>query len=61
LKQAKDTTLIKLIEVMEEIFTVYEQGRLADCDDDTPERNPVILGSSTLGSLETVLEPEKPE
>jgi uncharacterized protein len=46
---------------MEEIFTVYEQGRLADCDDETPERNPVILGSSTLGSLEQGSEPEQPE
>jgi uncharacterized protein len=61
LKQASDETLVKLIEVLEEIFTVYEQGRLSDCDDETPERNPVILGRSTLGSLEQGSEPEQPE
>ena len=53
LKQAKDATLVKLIKVIEEMFTIYEQGRLTDCDDDTPEKNPIILGSSTLGSLES--------
>jgi uncharacterized protein len=60
LKQASDETLVKLIEVLEEIFTVYEQGRLSDCDDETPERNPVILGRSTLGSLEQGSEPDQP-
>lgn len=53
LKQTKYSTLINLITVIEEMFTVYEQGQLTDCDDDTPEKNPIILGSSTLGSLES--------
>ncbi len=53
LKQAKDTTLINLIKVIEDMFTIYEQGQLSDCDDDTPEKNPIILGSSQLGSLES--------
>lgn len=53
LKQAKDATLVELIKVIEEMFTIYEQGHLTDCDDDTPEKNPIILGSSTLGSLES--------
>lgn len=57
LKQAKDTTLINLITVMEEMFTVYEQGQLTDCDDDTPEKNPIILGSTQLGSLESDSKP----
>lgn len=60
-KQVKDDTLMKLTEVLENMFTVYEQGHLSDCDDETPERNPVILGSSTLGSLEAGSDPEKPE
>lgn len=53
LKQAKDAKLIELIKVIEEMFTIYEQGHLTDCDDDTPDKNPIILGSSTLGSLES--------
>lgn len=51
-RQASDPTLKKLIEVLNTIFTIYEEGRLTDCDDDTPEKNPIVLGSSTLGSLE---------
>lgn len=40
-----------LIEVLGRLFTIYEEGRLTDCDDDTPEKNPIVLGSSMLGSL----------
>ena len=57
LKQAKDSTLINLINVIEEMFTVYEQGQLTDCDDDTPEKNPIILGSTQHGSLESDSKP----
>jgi hypothetical protein len=39
------------------MFTIYEQGRLTDCDDDTPEKNPIILGSSQLGSFESDSKP----
>jgi hypothetical protein len=53
MKQAADDKLKALIEVLEEMFTVYEEGQLADCDDDTEEKNPVVLGSSKLGSLES--------
>ncbi|MBN1340818.1 MAG: hypothetical protein JXA03_15930 [Bacteroidales bacterium] len=52
MKQASDEKLKTLIEVLEEMYTVYEEGQLADCDDDTEEKNPVVLGSSKLGSLE---------
>lgn len=52
-RQASDPTLKALIEVLTTIFTLYEEGRLTDCDDDTPEKNPIVLGSSTLGSLES--------
>ncbi|MCG9910684.1 MAG: hypothetical protein MH137_05215 [Flavobacteriales bacterium] len=41
----------KLIDILEHLYTVYEQGYLADCDDDTPDRSPVILGSTFLGTL----------
>lgn len=58
LKQTKDSTLLKLITVIEDMFTVYEQGQLTDCDDDTFEKNPVILGSTRLGSLESDSKPE---
>jgi hypothetical protein len=50
-RQAPDATLKKLMEVLGKIFTIYEEGRLTDCDDDTPEKNPIVLGSSRLGSL----------
>lgn len=53
MKQAADNKLNALTEVLEEMFTVYEEGQLADCDDDTEEKNPVVLGSSKLGSLES--------
>ena len=56
-KQAPDTTLKALIEVLGSIFTVYEEGRLTDCDDDTPEKNPIVLGDSMLGSLESDSQP----
>jgi len=57
-KQASDGTLTALIEVLATIFTIYEEGRLTDCDDDTPEKNPIVLGSSTLGSLESDSQPD---
>ncbi len=57
LKQVTDSVLMELITVIEEMFTVYEEGRLTDCDDDTPEKNPVVLGSSRLGSLESDSQP----
>ncbi len=58
LKQASKQTLTALMAVLEELFTVYEEGQLSDCDDDTIEKNPVVLGSSTLGSLETNSNPD---
>ncbi len=47
-----EQALKDLIEVLNTIFTVYEEGQLTDCDDDTAEKNPIVLGSSVLGSLE---------
>jgi hypothetical protein len=58
LKQASKQKLTALMAVLEELFTVYEEGQLSDCDDDTMEKNPVVLGSSTLGSLETNSNPD---
>jgi uncharacterized protein len=51
--QAQDSTLTELIEVLGELFTTYESGYLTGCDDDTPEKSPIVLGSSKLGSIET--------
>lgn len=56
-KQAPDAVLTALLRVIEEMFTVYEEGQLTDCDDDTPEKNPVVLGRSRLGSLESDSKP----
>ncbi len=53
LKQPTEAILTGVLRVIEELFTVYEEGRLTDCDDDTPEKNPIVLGSSRLGSLES--------
>ena len=52
-KQAADKTLKKLIEVLGTIYTIYEEGRLTDCDDDTPDNKPIVLGRSMLGSLQS--------
>lgn len=57
-QQTDDLTLNKLRSELENLFTIYEEGQLADCDDDTPEKNPVILGSSSLGSLEGSSKPD---
>ena len=51
-KQVPDALNKQFIELLEKLFTVYEQGQLSDCDDDTEEKNPVVLGRSMLGSLE---------
>lgn len=42
----------KLIEVLENLFTIYDQGYLADCDDDTDDINPTVLGATYLGTLQ---------
>ena len=42
----------QFIDLLERLFTVYDQGQLSDCDDDTEEKNPVILDRTNLGSLE---------
>jgi hypothetical protein len=41
----------KLIEVLDNLFTIYDVGYLADCDDDTEDINPTVLGASYLGTL----------
>ena len=51
-KQVPDALNKQFIDLLERLFTVYEQGQLADCDDDTEEKNPFILGRTNLGSLE---------
>ncbi len=52
-RQASDGTLKALLEVLGKIITIYQEGRLTDCDDDTPDKNPIVLGSSMLGSLKS--------
>lgn len=41
----------KLIDVLENLFTIYDQGYLADCNDDTDDSNPIVLGATYLGTL----------
>jgi uncharacterized protein len=52
MKQVPDALNKLFIDLLENLFTVYEQGQLSDCDDDTEERNPIVLGRTNLGSLE---------
>jgi len=40
-----------LIDLLENLYTVYDEGTLGDCDDDTKEINPMILGQTNLGTL----------
>ncbi len=40
------------IALIEDLYTVYPQGQLSDCDDDTDEINPIVLNKSTLGTLQ---------
>ena len=42
----------KLIDIVEKLYTVYQQGTLGDCDDDTTDINPIILNRSSLGTLQ---------
>jgi hypothetical protein len=56
-KQVPDALNKKFIDLLERLFTVYDQGQLSDCDDDTEEKNPVVLGRTNLGSLESITGP----
>jgi hypothetical protein len=42
----------KFIDIVEKLYTVYQQGTLGDCDDDTTDINPIILNRSSLGTLQ---------
>lgn len=42
----------KFIDVLEKLYTVYQQGQLSDCNDDTQETNPIILNKTSLGTLQ---------
>ncbi|NLX19517.1 MAG: hypothetical protein GXY53_09620 [Desulfobulbus sp.] len=57
-RQASDSTLKALIEVLGSLYTIYEEGRLTDCDGDTPQKNALVLGGSMLGSLESQSQPD---
>ncbi len=57
-RQASDNTLKALIEALNAIFTIYEEGRLADCDGGTLQKNTLVLGGSMLGSLEGHSQPD---
>ena len=50
------TINMKLIEVLDNLFTIYDEGFLADCDDDTEDINPTVLGSTYLGTLRSTSE-----
>lgn len=56
-KQVPDALNKKFIDLLERLFTVYDEGQLSDCDDDTEEKNPIVLGSTNLGSLESITGP----
>lgn len=51
MQQVPEALNKKLVDVLENLFTVYNEGTLGDCDDDTDEDNPVILGQTNLGTL----------
>ena len=51
-KQVPDALNKQFTDLLEKLFTIYPEGELADCDDDTDETNPIILGKSQLGTLE---------
>ena len=51
-RQVPDALNKQFIDLLERLFTVYDNGQLSDCDDDTEEKNPVILDRTNLGSLE---------
>jgi len=40
------------IDLLERLYTVYPEGQLSDCDDDTIETNPIVLNKTNLGSLQ---------
>lgn len=46
----KDHTLRDLIEILNELYTIYPEGHLHDCKDGD-ETNPIILGQTQLGNL----------
>lgn len=50
-KPINKVVIKKFMDILENLFTIYEQGYLSDCDDDTQETNPIILGSTFLGTL----------
>ncbi len=56
-KQVPDALNKQFIDLIEKLFTVYDEGQLSDCDDDTEEKNPVVLGRTNLGSLESSTDP----
>jgi hypothetical protein len=50
-EQRKEQATMDLIRCLTELYTVYEEGQLIDCDDDTIERNPMVLDRTHLGSF----------
>lgn len=56
-QQVPDVLNKQFIDLLESLFTVYNEALLGDCDDDTDESNPVILGRTNLGSLPTPSDP----
>jgi hypothetical protein len=47
-EQRKERATLDLIRCLTELYTVYEEGQLIDCDDDTIERNPMVLDRTHL-------------
>ncbi len=52
-------TLDELLDIMEDLYTIYPPGTLHDCEEDEEDR-PIVLGRSRLGSQREVdLNPEE--
>ena len=50
--QVKGKLLKDFIDLIEDLFTVYPEGQLVDCNDDTEEKNSIVLGRTYLGTLD---------
>lgn len=46
-----DQTLNQFLEILGELYTIYPQGVLHDCEDEGDEQVPVILGRTHLGTI----------
>lgn len=47
----QEQALNDLIAILNELYTIYPEGTLHDCDDAVSEFNPIILGQTHIGTL----------